>query len=1516
MKTNTLSFGCLVIITLLCAMAGRAQTLEIEDNNSLASAMPLVFDRSGFSAVVVGSATAGDVDYYSFVAPIPALFGTVKVWALVDTGGGPPVSGGNRNSFLTLLDESGIEEATDDNDGTGNGRDGSIETFAASVITGHALTLPGTMYYLAVTHPMAGGVLDQYTLYVAVTFEGEFGAPLPGEVEPNDTGFDALDSSNWILSTNTSATEVRYGVIPPLVPPFPLDVDLYALMITAPSLVHIHADGDPERDGVNTDVTLQLYEIDGVTPLMIPAVNSSVPATVSPANPVLGEGFCFDLAPGIYFVGVTATAAAPGSYGLVVGMENPGTIGFGTGISRVREDAGAVTVTLTRSGGSYGSISLDYTTADGTATASDYVPVSGTVTFEHRETIKTITIPITDDRLTESNEMFRVTLGGVPDWMAVAILDDDEMDNDSPGTAIALDVSTGMATTYGRISPAGDVDYFAFEAPAGARVSAVVDTGAQEPWSSTWRGRLSLFAAGGIMPLEVETQDGTSTALGTGYPHVGFSSAIAGRTLPEAGTYYLRVEADDAGGIIDPYQVFLVVDSTMPRAEVQSGTTIDHESWPIAAYNGRLGAALETDVYHLYTQAGSLFQISVDCDPERDGVNTDLIIELRSAATGWTLLRADSSTPTNSINRHVARAFCWRNSSSQDQTYVISVYGRGTGTYRLTAAAQATGVLQFSSHWGSANPVSGGTRHYLCEAPYYIKEGGWAVVRVNRSYGNQGEVTADFITADATATAGLDYTPTNGTLHFAHGETGKTIVVRTAADGLAEHAEEVNIRIGNFTGGATSNLNSACNSWILPIESKILASLFIFDNESPRNDNFLTAQPLQLAGGSVTEVTSTLSYNANVNDGMDVYQIATLHPARLWMLVDTDTAIPHHAFSRDSLLTLYAGDQSVVESDDDDGFGTASAIAGRILTAGNYYVKVQLATPWYGCEPFVESLDALTYRLLIVQTDGGTIPEQESNNSTNSPNPLVTLNSPMAIIAGTFANASDVDVYAVEASRGDEILVSVDENPERDASRTDATISLIAPIPGSSEVSMANSPACDAAPAESFIFTAQASGRYYLALRPTPFQPLGNYHLMVLRRSPPGPTLSNISIGPAQVASGSGAWLSGTISGAHAQDPLLLRVDWGDGSGIQTIYLAPGANGFNVSHTYADARPDYRIEILLNNEQSGGSTSLATNVSVCLGPLPGVISWWPGDGRATDLIGNKHGTLIGDASYVGDGHGTAFNLDGAGDFVRMGDVLDMGARSFSVEAWFKLTSVPSNYRIVSKGFTRNSGPEWTGYTIHGYGGWLGFVAHDGAPTGSSFDNAKQVEAATPTPSVGQWHHVVGVLDRGAARIRLYLDGAFIAEDGLQYFLPGFPPRVRSLGGVDNEISFAIGAQDTYGGGGGREPVHFFPGQINEVAVYNRVLSGPEIRTLYLAGSLSRCKPLPSNMQLQLAAGAGQLTIGWPISPFPVVLESSADLRSPNWEVATETPDVVGLEKRLTINPTGPARFYRLRSVAP
>ena len=51
----------------------------------------------------------------------------------------------------------------------------------------------------------------------------------------------------------------------------------------------------------------------------------------------------------------------------------------------VAEDGGTLTVTVDRVGGSAGAVSVDYATADGTATAGlDYTAASGTLTFARR----------------------------------------------------------------------------------------------------------------------------------------------------------------------------------------------------------------------------------------------------------------------------------------------------------------------------------------------------------------------------------------------------------------------------------------------------------------------------------------------------------------------------------------------------------------------------------------------------------------------------------------------------------------------------------------------------------------------------------------------------------------------------------------------------------------------------------------------------------------------------------------------------------------------------------------------------------------------------------------------------------------------------------------------------------------------------------------------------------------------------------------------------------------------------
>jgi uncharacterized delta-60 repeat protein len=81
----------------------------------------------------------------------------------------------------------------------------------------------------------------------------------------------------------------------------------------------------------------------------------------------------------------------------------------------VMENAGTATLTVTRTGGSTASVTVDYATSDGTATAgADYAATSSTLTFTDGQTSQTISIPITDDGTLEGgSETFNVTLSNV-----------------------------------------------------------------------------------------------------------------------------------------------------------------------------------------------------------------------------------------------------------------------------------------------------------------------------------------------------------------------------------------------------------------------------------------------------------------------------------------------------------------------------------------------------------------------------------------------------------------------------------------------------------------------------------------------------------------------------------------------------------------------------------------------------------------------------------------------------------------------------------------------------------------------------------------------------------------------------------------------------------------------------------------------------------------------------------------------------------------------------------------------
>ncbi len=117
--------------------------------------------------------------------------------------------------------------------------------------------------------------------------------------------------------------------------------------------------------------------------------------------------------------------------------DRPGTLQFSQSTFRVDEDAGSVTITVTRSGSTGAPASVRFTTNNGTARANqDYTSLTGTLDFVPGEITKTFIVLIVNDTNREADETFTLTLSnpvgaglGTPRTASVVIADDD-----GPGT--------------------------------------------------------------------------------------------------------------------------------------------------------------------------------------------------------------------------------------------------------------------------------------------------------------------------------------------------------------------------------------------------------------------------------------------------------------------------------------------------------------------------------------------------------------------------------------------------------------------------------------------------------------------------------------------------------------------------------------------------------------------------------------------------------------------------------------------------------------------------------------------------------------------------------------------------------------------------------------------------------------------------------------------------------------------------------------------------------------------------
>ncbi len=215
----------------------------------------------------------------------------------------------------------------------------------------------------------------------------------------------------------------------------------------------------------------------------------------------------------------------------------------------------------------------------------------------------------------------------------------------------------------------------------------------------------------------------------------------------------------------------------------------------------------------------------------------------------------------------------------------------------------------------------------------------------------------------------------------------------------------------------------------------------------------------------------------------------------------------------------------------------------------------------------------------------------------------------------------------------------------------------------------------------------------------------------------------------------------------------------------------------------------------------------------------------PGLGPSlSDISGGNDGTLAGGTFFTTAKVGEGFTFDSDDDRVSIAQNANYDVQSpgFTVHFWLMgIKNQPGAlFDVVDKS---HGWVDSTGWTFQGASGsgQLTFGVGRG-PTGIT-----NFAVATPGIDVldGSFHHFAGTWD--GSTMRAYVDGALEATAALS------TP-------VNNSRSLNL----AYSWGGG-SPLRYFRGSVDELAIFDRELSGTEIQSIFIAGSSGMCKNGPT-----------------------------------------------------------------------
>ena len=234
-----------------------------------------------------------------------------------------------------------------------------------------------------------------------------------------------------------------------------------------------------------------------------------------------------------------------------------------------------------------------------------------------------------------------------------------------------------------------------------------------------------------------------------------------------------------------------------------------------------------------------------------------------------------------------------------------------------------------------------------------------------------------------------------------------------------------------------------------------------------------------------------------------------------------------------------------------------------------------------------------------------------------------------------------------------------------------------------------------------------------------------------------------------------------------------------------------------------------------------------TQGASCYPPPSGLISWWPAEGNANDLVGGNNGVTTNISFSAGEAGG-AFYLNGSNAYVRVpaSSSLNVGSGSgFTFETW--INPLNTNRQALAE-WNNNAGDAGIGAHL--------FITESQYPTlgggapGCLYANLIDTSGGTHVFSTGggvvvpnTYQHIALTYDKASGIAVLYCNGLAVQSSNLGSFTP------------QTSYDFYLGTRAS-----GTDAGSFFGGTIDESSLYNRALSSSEIAAIYNAGNAGKC----------------------------------------------------------------------------